>query len=91
MDLSYSATLVDMESLDPELEFGGYFERRPFTKDTPHIMICLKHELAHDERLFRAEVLAILAAIQSRMQCPDFDEHVIFPVCHRTLRDLFTN
>ncbi|QKX56775.1 uncharacterized protein TRUGW13939_03882 [Talaromyces rugulosus] len=69
-----------MESIGPELWFGGYFERRDFIKDKPHIMICLKHEVAHDERLFRAEVLAILAAIQSRMSCPEFEENIIFPV-----------
>lgn len=85
MNISYAYTLFKIESFHHELEFGGWFKRRNFTKDEPNIMICLKHELAHDERLFRAEVLGILAAIQSRMECADFEEHVIFPVCHRAL------
>jgi hypothetical protein len=59
----------------------GIWERRD-AKYKPHLMFGLKHDLVNDERLLRGEVLAILAAIKSRMESVVLvlQKHVIVPV-----------
>ena len=59
----------------------GIWERRD-AKYKPHLMFGLRHDLVNDERLLRVEVLAILAAIKSRMESVVLQKHVIVPVRH---------
>jgi hypothetical protein len=49
----------------PEFMLVGIWERED-AKYKPHLMFGLKHDSVNDERLFKEEVLAILAVIKTR-------------------------
>lgn len=49
-------------------------------QERPHIIFTMKHDVTGDERLLRGELLAIVAAMSSRMRFPKFDRHAVVPV-----------
>ncbi|KAE8404816.1 hypothetical protein BDV37DRAFT_282352 [Aspergillus pseudonomiae] len=49
-------------------------------EEKPHLMLSLKHGIAHEDKILRGELLTILAIMQSRMPWPMFKDHVIVPI-----------
>ncbi|XHG07801.1 hypothetical protein AWENTII_010933 [Aspergillus wentii] len=68
--------------------YEDLFKRRFFTPSVawqlppqyPHTMFILQHNIQEQERLFRGEVMSILAAIITRMELPELSEHMVIPV-----------
>lgn len=52
------------------------------TQDKPHIMFTMRHDIVEREELLRGEVLAISAAIWSRLQATEGSvaEHIYVPL-----------
>jgi hypothetical protein len=51
----------------------------------PHVMFCLRNDYESDERLLRAELLAIVAVMLTRLRHPFFESHSIIPVSHNII------
>jgi hypothetical protein len=59
---------------------GGYWTRLTDAEKKPHVMLAMNHGVAGDEKLLKGDVLAILAALQSRMECAELQKHMVIPV-----------
>lgn len=46
----------------------------------PHVMFMMEHGFQGDDKLLRGEVLAIVAAMITRLQMPSLESHKIVPV-----------
>lgn len=45
-----------------------------------HIILCMKHSKVSEGKLLKGEVVAILAALQTRMDIVELEKHMIIPV-----------
>ena len=78
----------DEEIFHPSLGHDVFQNRNPRWKpdigaqatNWPHTFFLLQHQMQADDRLLRGEVLAILAAIRTRLDLPELSEHIIVPV-----------
>lgn len=79
-------SVIDRERFGRDLlntcySLGGYWTRLTDAEKTPHIMLAMKHSMAGDDgKVLQGDVLAILAALQSRMECAEVQKHMVIPI-----------
>ena len=52
----------------------------PRSRNRPHLMFCMKYNIKEDDKLLRGEILAIVAAIITRLQRFSSGGHLYIPV-----------
>lgn len=46
----------------------------------PHVILCMRHSKVSDEKLLKGDLVAILAALQTRMDVVGLEKQMILPV-----------
>ncbi|OJJ29742.1 hypothetical protein ASPWEDRAFT_32980 [Aspergillus wentii DTO 134E9] len=75
---------MDTIFIEPSHTFNpaGAWEVKGKYKHKPHLIFTMKHDIIGDVRLLRGEVLAIIAALRSRLVPDMFKEHLVIPAYH---------